>query len=98
MSSHRKAIRLRDYDYSQAGEYFITICTYNREYLFGRVVNHEMMLNETGEVVGKWWLKLEDKFTNVGMDSFAVMPNHIHGIIFIEDGVGAIHELPLQNN
>jgi len=98
---NRKAIRLRDYDYSQAGGYFITICTYNREYLFGQVLNDQMMLNEKGEVVKQWWLKLEDKFTSVEMDSCVVMPNHIHGIIMImrtkEDEVGAIHELPLQN-
>ena len=99
MRRSRKVIRLREYDYSQAGGYFITICTYNREYLFGQVVNYQMMLNKTGETVKRWWLKLEDKFINVKLDNYVVMPNHIHGIIVVieKDKVGAIHELPLQS-
>ena len=99
MRRNRKLIRLREYDYSQAGGYFITICTYNREYLFGQVANHQMMLNKTGETVKQWWLKLEDKFINVKLDNYVVMPNHIHGIIVVieKDKVGAIHELPLQS-
>ena len=99
MRRSRKVIRLREYDYSQAGGYFITICTYNREYLFGQVVNYQMMLNKTGETVKQWWLKLEDKFINVKLDNYVVMPNHIHGIIVVieKDKVGAIHELPLQS-
>ncbi|PIV22510.1 MAG: hypothetical protein COZ69_14485 [Deltaproteobacteria bacterium CG_4_8_14_3_um_filter_45_9] len=99
MRRNRKVIRLREYDYSQAGGYFITICTYNREYLFGQVANHQMMLNKTGETVKQWWLKLEDKFINVKLDNYVVMPNHIHGIIVVieKDKVGAIHELPLQS-
>ena len=58
-----------------------------------------MMLNKTGETVKQWWLKLEDKFINVKLDNYVVMPNHIHGIIVVieKDKVGAIHELPLQS-
>ena len=99
MRRNRKVIRLKEYDYSQAGGYFITTCTYNREYLFGQVVNYQMMLNKTGETVKQWWLKLEDKFINVKLDNYVVMPNHIHGIIVVieKDKVGAIHELPLQS-
>ena len=99
MRRNRKVIRLREYDYSQAGGYFITICTYHREYLFGQVINHQMMLNKTGETVKQWWLKLEDKFINVKLDNYVVMPNHLHGIIVVieKDKVGAIHELPLQS-
>ena len=99
MRRNRKVIRLKEYDYSQAGGYFITICTHNREYLFGQVVNYQMMLNKTGETVKQWWLKLEDKFINVKLDNYVVMPNHIHGIIVVieKDKVGAIHELPLQS-
>ncbi len=83
MRRNRKAIRLREYDYSQTGGYFITICTYNREYLFGKVINHQMMLNKTGEIVKQWWLKSEDKFTNIKLENYVVMPNHIHGIIMV---------------
>jgi len=98
MRRNRKVIRLKEYDYSQAGGYFITICTYNREYLFGQVVNYQMMLNKTGETVKQWWLKLEDKFINVKLDNYVVMPNHIHGIIVVieKDKVGAIHACVLK--
>jgi len=97
MGRDRKAIRLRYYNYSQAGGYFITICTHNRDYLFGQVKNQQIMLNEAGDVVKRWWLQLEDKFTGIKLDSCVVMPNHIHGIIIVEEKeVGAIHELPLQ--
>jgi len=99
MRRNRKAIRLRYYDYSQAGGYFITVCIYNRKYLFGQVTNHQIMLNETGDTVKRWWLKLGDKFANIELDSCVVMPNHIHGIIMVtRKEVGAIHELPLQRD
>jgi len=96
----RKQVRLRDYDYSQSGGYFITVCTYNREHLFGQVINYQMTLNEIGKIVKQWWLKLEDRFTSVKLENHVVMPNHIHGIIMVgekENEVGAIHELPLRS-
>jgi REP element-mobilizing transposase RayT len=97
MRRNRKAIRLRYYDYSQAGGYFITICTYNREHLFGQVTDHQIVLNEAGDVVKRWWLQLEDKFTGIKLGSCVVMPNQVHGIITVaEKEVGAIHELPLR--
>ena len=101
MRRDRKAIRLKDYDYSEAGGYFITICTYNRKYLFGEISNQEIMLNDTGEVVEQWWLKLENKFANVKLDYHVIMPNHTHGIIMISEeknDVGAILELPLRRD
>ncbi len=97
----RKLNRLRDYDYSEAGGYFITVCTFNREYLFGKISNQEIELNDIGEIVEQWWLKLENKFTEVKQDYHVIMPNHIHGIIMVSDGkndVGAIHELPLPRD
>ncbi len=98
-NSIRKAIRLRHYNYSQAGGYFITICTRRREYLFGQITNHQIALNEEGDIVKRWWLKLGDKFSGIELDGCVVMPNHIHGIIMISRGqVGAIHELPLQRD
>jgi len=97
----RRLRRLRNYDYSQAGGYFITICTYNREYLFGEIINQEMMLNYVGRIVEEWWVELEKKFSSVKLDDYVIMPNHTHGIITIVEGewddVGAIHELPLQD-
>jgi REP element-mobilizing transposase RayT len=93
----RTVLRLKDYDYSKAGGYFITICTHNRDCLFGEVINQEMWLNEAGEIVEQWWLKSRNKFSEISLDSYIIMPNHIHGIIMIMDdnSLGAIHELPL---
>ena len=100
---HRRSIRMKGFDYSEAGAYFVTICTQNRECLFGDVVDGKMQLNDAGHMVKRWWNELDQKFPNVVMDEFIVMPNHVHGIIVITDNkatvpVGAIHELPLQNN
>jgi putative transposase len=79
----RRSIRLKGYDYRQAGGYFVTIVTQGRESLFGEVVNGEMELNLAGEMIVRWWLELPNKFPNVNVDIFMPMPNHFHGIIFI---------------
>mgnify|MGYP000864351402 FL=1 len=92
---NRRSIRLKNYDYSSPGAYFITIVTNNRQYLFGEIVNNEMILNEYGEIANKYWYEIPKHYTNTQLDEYVIMPNHIHGIIFI---VGAIHELPLQQN
>jgi putative transposase len=88
---HRRSIRLKDYDYSQAGMYFITICCKNREHRFGSVVNDKMILNEYGRIAYDEWIKLSERFPNFGLDVFQIMPNHIHGIIVLNQGgtVGA---------
>lgn len=80
---HRKSIRLKGYDYSQAGLYFITICVQDRECLFGDVVNGEMMLNDAGRMVENEWLKLPQRFTNIELHEYEVMPNHFHAIMEI---------------
>ena len=82
---HRRSIRLRGYDYSQAGAYFVTICTQNRECLFGEIVDGEINLNPLGEVILKWWDALPNYYPPVELDAFVVMPNHLHGIIVIAD-------------
>ena len=96
---NRQSIRLKGYDYSRPGFYFITICIKNRECLFGEVKDEAIFLNEYGKVAKLFWDKLESKFSNVKADAFVVMPNHIHGIIEIKADhppVRAIHELPLR--
>ncbi|MCX7725624.1 MAG: hypothetical protein N2053_02115, partial [Chitinispirillaceae bacterium] len=95
----RKTIRLNDYDYSRAGYYFITICTHNRECLFGEIQNVEMKLNDFGTITKKCWQDIPLHYPNVTLDEFIIMPNHIHGVIIINENdiVGAIHELPLQD-
>ena len=78
---HRKSIRLKGYDYSQAGLYFITICCANRECLFGEIKNDEMILNDAGKIANECWLEIPKHFPNAILHEYIVMPNHIHGII-----------------
>jgi len=86
---HRRSIRLQGYDYSQPGIYFITLCTQNRECLFGEILNGEMRLNEFEKIANQCWLEIPHHFPNVQLDEFVVMPDHIHGIIVLNDIVGA---------
>ena len=78
---HRKSIRLKGYDYSQNGLYFITICTYNRECLFGEIIDKEMILNDAGKIANECWLNIPEHFPNAVLHEHVVMPNHVHGII-----------------
>jgi len=80
---HRRSIRLKNYDYSQTGYYFVTICTRNRECILGHVVDGEMQLSKIGQLVQIVWNDLLKRFENLDLDRFTVMPNHIHGIIII---------------
>jgi putative transposase len=83
MSYHYRSIRLKGYDYSRPGYYFVTMCVYGGYYLFGTIKNNIMFLNDWGKMVNKWWLKLIKKYTTINLDAHIVMPNHIHGIIHI---------------
>jgi REP element-mobilizing transposase RayT len=94
---HRHTPRLKDYDYSSDGAYFMTLCTHNRECIFGHIIDGEMLPNEYGKIVRDEWHNLPNRYLNIGLDAIVVMPNHIHAIIVIHD-VGAIHELPLRND
>jgi putative transposase len=78
---HRRSIRLKGYDYSQAGLYFITICTQNRLCLFGEIKNGEMVLNDAGMMIEHQWQELICRFGNIKLHEFIVMPNHFHGIV-----------------
>ncbi len=80
---HRWSIRLKEYDYSRAGAYFITICCGDRICRFGAIVENEMVLNEFGQIAYNEWLKLSDRFANFELDVFQIMPNHMHGIIVL---------------
>ena len=86
---HRRSIRLKDYDYSQPGAYFVTICAHDRELLFGNIHHDIMHLNRMGLAVRKTWLDLPYHYPHVILDAFVIMPNHMHGIIVLtEDGGG----------
>ena len=79
----RKPTRLKEYDYSQNGAYFITICTHNKRHLFGDIINSQMHLNDLGKIAEKQILNIESHYMNVQIDKYIVMPNHIHMIITI---------------
>ena len=81
---HRRSIRLKRYDYTQQGAYFVTICTHQRNCLFGEIVDGEIKLNTNGEIARGSWLSIPRHFKNVELDEFVIMPNHLHGIIIIE--------------
>lgn len=77
---HRRSIRLKGYDYSQAGAYFVTMCAQHRELLF--------VVDDVIDMIQRWWDKLPEKFPGVETDAFVIMPNHAHGIIIIAGDVG----------
>lgn len=81
---HRKSIRLPKYDYSQNGAYFITLCTQNKECLFGKIANETMLINNAGTMIKSEWLELPNRFDHVELSEYVVMPNHFHGIIILE--------------
>ena len=93
---HRRSIRLKGYDYAQAGLYFITICVQNRENLFGEIVPNErgdhkgsppqMILNDAGKMIETEWINLKKRYENIELHEFITMPNHFHGILEIVVG------------
>jgi putative transposase len=106
---HRRSLRLRDYDYSYVGAYYITICTVDRQGLFGQIILTEselfsnvdsstMILNDFGLVTRQCWEAIPEHFTDVELDAFVIMPNHLHGIVVLsgdpDDPVGARHASP----
>ena len=98
--SRRRSLRLRGYDYSQAGMYFVTACTEGRASLFGEVIHDEMHVNDAGKAVETVWDSLPRHYPHIVLDAFVVMTNHMHGILAIapmETGVNAAptaHGLP----
>jgi len=94
---NRRSIRLKGYDYSSPGAYFVTLCTQNRKCLFGQVVNKEMQLNDMGRIAKKCWNEIPSHFSHVRLDEFTVMPNHIHGILIVTP-VGANNYSPIGEN
>ena len=91
----RNSLRLPEYDYSQAGAYFVTVVVKGRVPMFGKVIDEEVELSEYGKVVENAWLDLPNHYEHISLDEFIIMPNHVHGIIFLHhteaNGVGAIH-------
>jgi REP element-mobilizing transposase RayT len=79
----RQSTRLRHYDYAASGYYFVTICTHQRQHLFGDIQGDGMVLNDAGRAALAYWQRLTQHFDHIRLDAFVVMPNHVHGIIQI---------------
>jgi putative transposase len=97
MKRNRRSIRLKNYDYSRPGGYFVTICAKNRNPCFGQIVNEKINLSPVGKIVEGCWLGIPEHFKNVKLDEWVIMPNHIHGIIIIDETklVGTDYNLSL---
>jgi REP element-mobilizing transposase RayT len=99
---NRRSIRIKGYDYSQSGGYFVTICTKNRQTLLGRINEGKTELSPFGEIAKKEWILSSTIRREILLDEFIIMQNHVHGIIFIRNienmPVGATGRSPLQKN
>ncbi len=82
---HRKSIRLKNFDYSSFGAYFITICTYKKYNYFGEIFDNKVKLSPIGKMAKTYWREIPSHFKVVNLDEFIIMPNHIHGILKIEN-------------
>ena len=78
---HRRSIRLKGYDYSQVGAYFVTICIKDKDCILGKITDGEMYLNAAGLMIDKWWQKIPDKFPDIELGEYQIMPNHFHAIV-----------------
>lgn len=86
----RQHLHLTEYDYAQQGAHFVAVCTKGKACLFGNVVGDEMVLNDAGRMVEQCWNAIPEHFPQVGLDYYVVMPNHVHGILFIGDAPGIV--------
>ncbi|MBI4309126.1 MAG: transposase, partial [Candidatus Omnitrophica bacterium] len=108
MNAHnRRSIRLKGYDYAQAGAYFVTVCEHNRECLFGKIADGEMALNNAGRMIQNVWDEIPKHYPDIDIDQFQIMPNHIHGIVVIvgagpracpDNAQPSINRQPLPDN
>jgi putative transposase len=96
---HRRSVRLKGYDYKSSGAYFVTICTCQKECLFGDVVDGKMILNMFGKIVESEWLHIPEIRSYIELDEHSIMPNHVHGIIMIHENIaGARRRLAPAGN
>ncbi len=108
---HRSSMRLRDFDYASSGAYFVTICTAQRAHLFGEIADAQMVLNDVGQIALEEWRASAQIRAELALDEFVIMPNHLHGVVWILEenqtvlshasgvsGVGASGRSPLRGN
>jgi len=91
---HRRSIRLKGYDYAQAGAYYVTICAQDRQCLFGHILDGQMIPNPAGQMVNDVWTALPEKYPTVILDEFVVMPNHFHCIVFLANDAADADKSP----
>jgi REP element-mobilizing transposase RayT len=91
----RRPLRLKDYDYAQAGAFFVTICAYDRRCLFGQIVDAQVSLHPIGDIVAREWVKSAEMRPDVELDAFVIMPNHLHGILLLGRSEAATAARPL---
>ena len=94
---HRKSIRLNGYDYSNNGAYFVTICTNNRDIIFGHINDGKMELNNYGKIADQYWNEIPNHYPYVILDEYIIMPDHVHGIIIINGGDIGGQNVGVQN-
>lgn len=94
----KKQYRYKGYDYSQEGLYFVTICTVNRDLFFGNIFKGEMRLSEIGAIAEKYWREIPKHFPFVSLDEFVIMPNHVHGIIEINNAGDNVFSSSMRTN
>jgi putative transposase len=103
---HRRSVRLKDFDYSQPGAYYVTLCTIGRLCLFGEVVDGIMILNDMGRIVEDCWHELPAHYPHVALDAIVIMPNHVHAVIVLVErpdvgadfSSGSDHPRPYKRN
>ena len=82
-SPARKPLRLRNFDYSQMGCYFVTICTRDRRHLFGKIVAGRLRATDAGKIVSRCWQRIPEITQDVELDEYTIMPNHLHGLLWL---------------
>jgi REP element-mobilizing transposase RayT len=92
---HRRSVRLPHHDYASGGAYFITVCSANKRHIFGEILQGEMQLNWVGKIVSQHWKKSESLRDEITLDTWQIMPNHFHAIVWI---VGAHGNAPQTDN
>ena len=88
-----QTFRLKNWDYSSIGIYFVTICSHNKEHYFGKIDNGAMQFSAIGQIVKNDWLEIQEQFPFVQLDAFVVMPNHIHGKLILEKSINIIRSV-----
>jgi len=93
---HRRSIRLKNYDYSRNGAYFVTMCSWNREFYFGEISSGKLILNRIGFIISETWAWLGRQYPYLELMDFVIMPNHLHGILLVDKYEGGSRTAPTQ--